>query len=58
MKDSRGQTWVRLRIESLVDSESNVFFLLEALIDLNQYLGIRLSRDLILSQFPGKSFES
>ena len=41
-----------------MDSESNVFFLLESWVDLNQYLGIRLSRELILSQVPGNSLES
>ena len=31
---------------------------LESRIDLNQYLEIRLSRELILSQFPEKPLES
>ena len=44
------QSWImcRLRIKC---------FLLSSWVDLNQYVGIRLSRELILSQFPGKSLE-
>ena len=48
------QTWVWLRVESWVDSES---FFLKSWVYLNPCLGIRLSHELILSQFPGTPLE-
>ena len=39
-------------------TQNQIFFSLESRVDLNQYLRIRLSRELILSQFPGKPLKS